>query len=219
MRLKAINWPIWAGFVLAVIAFLSYPFFFINWPVTRDFPWASLLLFGIAAVLLFFGVRRAFRWVNFGLLLGHPALLRSAAAGLRLYQASGLQTLVRKAGLSDQVRQDVVRAYEELSRHLGGCISGVAVRSSATAEDAADTSFAGMNKTFTNVRGIEELLEAIVQAWASLFGERVLAYRAAHHLEGEPAIAVVVQCDWRVYRRWFALLPYYTRLASRRAHR
>ena len=108
-------------------------------------------------------------------------------------RAEEMQTLVRKAGLSDQVRQDVVDAYEELSRHLGGCISGVAVRSSATAEDAADTSFAGMNKTFTNVRGLEQLLEAIVEAWASLFGERVLAYRAAHHLEGEPAIAVVVQ--------------------------
>ena len=89
-------------------------------------------------------------------------------------RAEQMQTLVRKAGLSDQVRQEVVGAYEELSRHLGGCISAVAVRSSATAEDAADTSFAGMNKTFTNVRGLEQLLEAIVEAWASLFGERVL---------------------------------------------
>jgi hypothetical protein len=61
MKLKEINWPIWAGFLLAVIAFLSYPFFFINWPVTRDFPWASLLLFAVAAVLLFLGVRHAFK--------------------------------------------------------------------------------------------------------------------------------------------------------------
>ena len=45
-------------------------------------------------------VRRAFRWINFGLLLGHPAMLRLAAAGLRIYQASGLQTLVRKSGLA-----------------------------------------------------------------------------------------------------------------------
>jgi glycolate oxidase iron-sulfur subunit len=43
--------------------------------------------------------RRVFRWVNFGLLLGHPRILRAAAAGLRLYQASGLQTLVRRSGL------------------------------------------------------------------------------------------------------------------------
>jgi glycolate oxidase iron-sulfur subunit len=44
-------------------------------------------------------VRRGFRWINFGLLLGHPRLLRAAAAGLRLYQASGLQALVRRSGL------------------------------------------------------------------------------------------------------------------------
>jgi hypothetical protein len=61
MKIKAINWPIWAGFLLAVIAFLSYPFFFINWPVTRDFPWANLLLFAVAAVLLFVGLHRAFK--------------------------------------------------------------------------------------------------------------------------------------------------------------
>ena len=44
-------------------------------------------------------VRRAFRWANFGLLLGHPRLLAAAAVGLRLYQASGLQGLVRRTGL------------------------------------------------------------------------------------------------------------------------
>jgi glycolate oxidase iron-sulfur subunit len=43
--------------------------------------------------------RRAFRWANFGLLLGHPRLLALAAAGLRLYQASGLQRLARRSGL------------------------------------------------------------------------------------------------------------------------
>ncbi len=45
-------------------------------------------------------LRRAFRWVNFGLLLGHPRLLAAAAAGIRLYQASGLQRLVRRTGLA-----------------------------------------------------------------------------------------------------------------------
>jgi glycolate oxidase iron-sulfur subunit len=44
-------------------------------------------------------LRRLFRWVNFGLLLGHPRMLRLAAAGLRFYQASGLQRLVRRSGL------------------------------------------------------------------------------------------------------------------------
>jgi glycolate oxidase iron-sulfur subunit len=45
-------------------------------------------------------LRRTFRWLNFGLLLGHPAMLRLAAAGLRIYQASGLQALVRRTGLA-----------------------------------------------------------------------------------------------------------------------
>jgi hypothetical protein len=60
MNLQKFNWQIWAGFLLNIVAFLSYPFFFVNWPVTRDFPWGSLLLFAIAAVLLFVGLRRAF---------------------------------------------------------------------------------------------------------------------------------------------------------------
>ena len=58
--MQRFNWQIWAGFLLSLIALLSYPFVFVMWPVTRDFPWANLLLFAIAAVLFFFGVRRAF---------------------------------------------------------------------------------------------------------------------------------------------------------------
>jgi hypothetical protein len=60
MNARRLNWPIWVGFLLSLVALLTYPFVFVNWPVTRDFPWANLLLFGIAAVLLFVGVRRAF---------------------------------------------------------------------------------------------------------------------------------------------------------------
>ena len=54
------NWPIWAGFVLSLVAAFSYPFVFVRWPITREFPWANLILFAIALVLLFFGLRRAF---------------------------------------------------------------------------------------------------------------------------------------------------------------
>jgi hypothetical protein len=60
MKTRAFNWPIWAGLLLSVAAFLSYFFVFIRFPATRDFPWANLLLFGAAAVLLLVGVRRAF---------------------------------------------------------------------------------------------------------------------------------------------------------------
>jgi hypothetical protein len=60
MKIPKLNWPLWAGFVLSLIAFLSYPFVFVWFPVTRDFPWANLMLFAVAAVLLLIGVRRAF---------------------------------------------------------------------------------------------------------------------------------------------------------------
>src|SRR5437870_10955046 len=60
MKIQRFNWPVWAGFLVSLIALLSYPFVFVRWPVTRDFPWASLLLFGIAAAFLVVGIRRAF---------------------------------------------------------------------------------------------------------------------------------------------------------------
>lgn len=59
--MKRLNWQIWAGFVLSLIALVSYELVFLWWPVTRDFPWANLILFAAAIVLLFMGVRRAFK--------------------------------------------------------------------------------------------------------------------------------------------------------------
>ena len=102
--------------------------------------------------------------------------------------SAGVQELVRSAGMPDDLRQVVVDAYA----HLGD-EPRVAVRSSATAEDTASTSFAGMNQTFTNVRGAEELVTRVVDCWASLWSPRVVAYRATHGLGDEQAIAVVVQ--------------------------
>ena len=59
--MKRPNWPIWAGFILSLVAAFSYPFVFVRWPITREFPWANLVLFAIALVLLFLGLRRAFK--------------------------------------------------------------------------------------------------------------------------------------------------------------
>ena len=69
MSTRGVNWPLWSGFLLSPVAFLSFPFLFERWPVTRDFPWANLLLFGVAAVLLAIGLRRALapggrRWLR-----------------------------------------------------------------------------------------------------------------------------------------------------------
>lgn len=60
MNIRRFNWHIWAGFLLSIIAFVSYGLFFVNFPITRDVPWANLILFMIAASLLFVGIRRAF---------------------------------------------------------------------------------------------------------------------------------------------------------------
>ena len=102
--------------------------------------------------------------------------------------AAACQDRVRAAGVPDGIRRQVLEAYARL-----GDEPRVAVRSSATAEDTASTSFAGMNETFTNVSGADELIRRIVDCWASLWSPRVVAYRATQHLADEPAIAVVVQ--------------------------
>ena len=95
--------------------------------------------------------------------------------------------LLVNVNVPDDLVAEVTRMYAE---HCHG--ERVAVRSSATAEDTAETSFAGMNESFTNVTDVD-LLDRLVDCWVSLFGERVVAYRAEGKLVDEPAIAVVVQ--------------------------
>jgi hypothetical protein len=59
--MKRLNWQIWVGFLLSLVAAFTYPFLFVRWAVTREFPWANLILFAIALVFLFLGLRRAFQ--------------------------------------------------------------------------------------------------------------------------------------------------------------
>jgi pyruvate,water dikinase len=98
----------------------------------------------------------------------------------------------REAIRSTPVPADIAAEIEAAYRRLGDQVT-VAVRSSGTAEDAGDTSFAGMNETFTNVTGCDELLARLVDCWASLYGARAMAYRAAAQVAEEPTIAVIVQ--------------------------
>ncbi len=123
---------------------------------------------------------------------GELADLVGTAAGLDPDALDALaercRALVHGAGLPDALRPEVLGAYAGLGDDVA-----VAVRSSATAEDTAGTSFAGMNETFTNISGADALVEAIVDCWASAFSPRVLAYRAGQRLDDEPQIAVVVQ--------------------------
>ena len=77
--MKKFNWMIWAGFLLSVVAFLSYPIFFVRFAATRDFPWANLFLFVVAGALTLVGIRRAF-----GADRAHPKRSKAAGATLAL---------------------------------------------------------------------------------------------------------------------------------------
>ncbi|HPZ94061.1 MAG TPA: phosphoenolpyruvate synthase [Mycobacterium sp.] len=101
---------------------------------------------------------------------------------------AAMKALVLKAGMAEEVRDRILAAYRAM-----GPDCFVAVRSSATGEDGADASFAEMNETFTNVRGEADLIEAVQNCWASLFGPRVVSYRASRGFTADPAMAVVVQ--------------------------
>ncbi|BCF86495.1 phosphoenolpyruvate synthase (plasmid) [Rhodococcus qingshengii] len=118
------------------------------------------------------------------------------ASGLRVDLKSGELPSTRSA--EDAVAASVVpKALQEqiidAYRALGPSGTRVAVRSSAPAEDASDTSYAGIHESFTNVAGDEGLIDAVRRCWASLWSDRALSYRNLQGVEDEPSLAVVVQ--------------------------
>jgi phosphohistidine swiveling domain-containing protein len=115
-----------------------------------------------------------------GLDAADPPALMGAAANIRAAFATGVMAPALRASLAEGYR------------NLGE--PPVAVRSSATAEDLPDLSFAGQQDTFLNVRGVEALYRAVVQCWSSLWTGRAIAYRARNGIEqADVALAVVVQ--------------------------
>jgi len=103
-----------------------------------------------------------------------------------------IKKMVTDGKLPEDVIKQVVTAYNK----LGGALEYplVAVRSSATAEDLANASFAGQQETFLNVKGDAVLLEKIKEGWASLFDARAIFYRHQQHFDHIlVGIALVVQ--------------------------
>lgn len=84
---------------------------------------------------------------------------------------------VLETPIPDELRENVLAAYDRLCQRLGR-EPEMAVRSSATAEDLPEASFAGAAETFLNVRGRDALLRAVHQCFASLFTDRAISYRA-----------------------------------------
>ena len=80
------------------------------------------------------------------------------------------------------LEKDIRSYYQELERTTSGGTS-FAVRSSATAEDLPDASFAGQQETYLNIRGADNVLEAIRHVFASLYNDRAISYRAHHGFE------------------------------------
>ncbi|MCX6007797.1 MAG: phosphoenolpyruvate synthase, partial [Chloroflexi bacterium] len=108
-------------------------------------------------------------------------------------KAREVQEMIIGTDMPPTIRSEILKAYEELSKKDGVKSQFVAVRSSATMEDSEQASFAGMNATFLNVHGKEDLIRKVKECWASLYGARVIFYRSKKEFLEEPVIAVVVQ--------------------------
>jgi len=108
-------------------------------------------------------------------------------------KAKEIQRLISQAQMPPEIYKEVTKAYRLLSQKDGVAAQFVAVRSSATMEDSETASFAGMNATFLNVKGEDALIQRLKDCWASLYGGRVIFYRAKKDFLEEPVIAVVVQ--------------------------
>lgn len=91
-----------------------------------------------------------------------------------------IRRLFRQADFPQEIEDSIRSAYRELTRRSGVQEVDVAVRSSATAEDLPEASFAGQQETFLNITGEVELLEACKRCYASLFTDRAIAYRQEH---------------------------------------
>lgn len=102
-----------------------------------------------------------------------------------------IRAMFERVEVSDTVATEIALAYRRMG---GGAPIPVAVRSSATAEDLAEASFAGQQETYLWVRGEEAVVRSVMRCWGSLFTPQAIAYRAHFNIPtGDLAMAVVVQ--------------------------
>lgn len=105
-----------------------------------------------------------------------------------------IKKIIMDAYLPDDIRATVIEAYNALCQRIGKENAFVAIRSSATAEDLPEASFAGQQDTFLNIRGPEDVLTYVQKCWASLFESRAIFYREENDFDHSKVyIAVVVQ--------------------------
>jgi pyruvate,water dikinase len=114
------------------------------------------------------------------------ASFEPGAEGARI--AREIQDIVLAAPIREELTEQISGAYANLGRDVF-----VAVRSSACAEDGEAASFAGQQETFLNVRGSGDVLERVIECWASFFSETALFYRLSKGSLSDLGMAVVVQ--------------------------
>jgi len=97
------------------------------------------------------------------------------------HRGTAVRSAILAVELPANLQAEIVTNYHRLSKEFGGLNTDVAVRSSATAEDLPDASFAGQQETYLNIRGEKDLLLAVKKCMASLFTARAISYRQDKH--------------------------------------
>lgn len=104
-----------------------------------------------------------------------------------------IRELIESTEMLPEIKEEIRRAYRQLCEEEGEKVY-VAIRSSATAEDLPEASFAGQQETFLNIAGEDEVVEKVRKCWSSLYTPRAIYYRVRHGFRHEDvSIAVVVQ--------------------------
>lgn len=102
-----------------------------------------------------------------------------------------IRKLIEATGIPTEIEEAIKAAYRELSEKTDTTNLSVAVRSSATAEDLPDASFAGQQETFLNVKGPDELVKKTIKCWSSLFTPRAIFYRTEKGFKHEQVLISV----------------------------
>ena len=105
-----------------------------------------------------------------------------------------IKKIITETRMPDEIETIIIEAYNALCHRIGKDDVFVAIRSSATAEDLPEASFAGQQDTYLNIRGNEDVVEYVQKCWASLFESRAIFYREENNFDhAKVYIAVVVQ--------------------------
>ncbi len=105
-----------------------------------------------------------------------------------------IRKMIKQEPILPEIKQATIDAYNKLSEKTQRPNVHVAVRSSATAEDLPDASFAGQQDTYLNIHGNDQLIQAVQSCWASLFTNRAIFYREKNKFDhSKVLISVIVQ--------------------------